>query len=74
MSYETACDEIFKAIDSDGSDSISIDEFKSYFNDFKDLVTVDGDAQAVFALIDVNGDGSLSKEELKEFIKNRLKK
>lgn len=74
MSVEQRCDEIFAAIDRDGSESIDLNEFSGYFNQFESIVEVTGDAAAVFALIDTNADGSLSKDELKAFISSRLRK
>lgn len=74
MSVEQRCDEIFKTIDSDGSQSIEFNEFSGYFEQFKSIVAVNGDARAVFDEIDTNRDGSLSKEELKNFISSRLLK
>ena len=74
MSAEERCEQIFQAIDRDGSQSIDKDEFEVYFNQFKSLVTVEGTSAEVFALIDTNGDGNLSKEELKNFIASRLNK
>jgi len=74
MSVDERCNEIFKAIDEDGSESIDLAEFSGYFANFQSIVNVDGDVASVFALIDTNNDGSLSKEELKEFISSRLKK
>lgn len=72
MSVEERCEQIFQAIDRDGSQSIDLPEFEGYFAQFKSIVSVDGTAAEVFALIDTNNDGSLSKEELKNFITSRL--
>ncbi len=72
MSAEERCEQIFQDIDRDGSQSIDSKEFEGYFNQFKSLVSVEGTSDEVFALIDTNGDGSLSKEELKNFITSRL--
>lgn len=72
MSVEERCEQIFQAIDKDGSQSIDLAEFEVYFAQFKSLVSVQGTAAEVFALIDSNNDGSLSKEELKNFITSRL--
>lgn len=74
MSVDQKCDEIFKAIDQDGSDSIDINEFTGYFEQFKSIVNVEGDAAATFGIIDTNADKSLSKDELKAYISARLKK
>jgi len=73
MSVEETCAKIFSDIDQDGNQTIDLDEFKSYFEQFKDIVLTSGDAEAVFGEIDVNNDGSLTKEELKAYISSRLK-
>jgi Ca2+-binding EF-hand superfamily protein len=54
---------IFQAVDHDRSGEISLNEFKVFF---KCLGLTDEDAAVAFAMIDVNGDGKLSK---KEFVK-----
>lgn len=74
MSVDEQCEKIFQAIDQDGSESIDLKEFSGYFANFQSFVDVTGDAQTVFKKIDTNGDGSLSKDELKAFISSRLKK
>ncbi len=73
MSSEQICEQIFKNIDQDGSESIDVNEFTNFFSQFVGIVNVTGDASSVFKEIDTNGDGSLSKEELKAFITARLK-
>lgn len=57
---------IFDAIDSNQDDGVSIDEFSNYF---KSLSLFDSKfAGDVFAAMDANNDGSLSKEGSIQFI------
>ena len=57
-----------KQIDKDNSNSIELDEFKAYAGAIKGLVLADQTPEQVFGMIDINGDGDLSIEELKQYI------
>ena len=65
---EARVQEIFATIDKDNSKSIELDEFKAYSGAIKGLVLADQTAEGVFKLIDENGDGDLTIEELKAYI------
>jgi len=60
--------EIFSQIDKDNSNSIELDEFKAYAGAIKGLVLAGQTPEQVFKMIDANGDGNLTIEELKQYI------
>ena len=65
---EARIKEIFSTIDKDDSKAIDLTEFKAYSGAIKGLVLADQTPESVFALIDTNGDGDLTIEELKAYI------
>ena len=65
---EARVQEIFATIDKDDSKSIELDEFKAYSGSIDGLVLADQTAEQVFKMIDENGDGDLTIEELKAYI------
>lgn len=65
---EERVQEIFNQIDKDNSNSIELDEFKAYAGAINGLVLEGQTPEQVFNMIDVNGDGKLTPEELKQYI------
>merc|ERR1711962_1193145 len=62
-------DEMVKLVDVDGNDLIDFHEFSSLMEGYLAVVDVDQEIRNLFAIIDINQDGFLSKKEIRSMMK-----